>query len=83
MTVSGLTGSSGVLTVVATAADAVRTNDRRCDVARQTVTCQLSGDASIALQVVDGQGSTQVSASLDPAGTDADPGNDTWRAVLD
>ena len=83
VTVSGLTGSSGVLTIVATGADAVRSNDRRCTVARQTVTCQLTGDASIALQVIDGQGSTQVSASLDPAGSDTDAGNNDWHTVLD
>lgn len=83
VSVSGLTGSTGALTIVASGADAVSTTDRRCDVVRQTVTCQLSGDGAITLKVVDGQGSTQVTASLDPAGADADAGNNSWRTVLD
>lgn len=82
VTVSGLTGSTGTLTFVASGADAVSTTDKRCDVARQTVTCQLTGDASITLRVVDGQGSTEVTASLAPAGSDADAGNNSWRAAL-
>jgi hypothetical protein len=59
----------------------VRTADGRCTTVRTVATCQVSGDTSVAVEVVIPQGGSVV-ATLTPSGGDADAGNNTWRATL-
>jgi RNA polymerase sigma factor (sigma-70 family) len=77
-------GSTAVLTVEATGAEVVRTDDGRCTTTRARATCQVSGAnlAPVSLEVVAPQGA-QVVASLSTAQPDPDPSDNTWRAVLD
>lgn len=82
--VAGLApGSSAVLTVEASGANVVRTDDARCTANRARATCQVTGaDLSpLSLEVVAPQGADVV-ASLSSAQPDPDPGDNTWRAVL-
>jgi hypothetical protein len=82
--VAGLApGSSAVLTVEASGANVVRTDDARCTASRARATCQVTGAdlAPLSLEVVAPQGADVV-ASLSSAQPDPDPGDNTWRAVL-
>ena len=76
-------GATAVLTLEASEANVVRTDDARCLVVKALATCQISGaDLSpVALEVVAPQGAT-IMAGLTPADPDRDPGNNTWRATL-
>jgi hypothetical protein len=81
--VAGLTGGATAQVRIEAAGESVvlRSGDARCTVVRTVATCQVSGDTSVAVEVVAPQGGS-VAATVSPSGSDADGSNNTWRAVL-
>jgi hypothetical protein len=80
--VAGLAGgASAQLRIEGVDAEVVRTADGRCTAVRTVATCQVSGDTSVAVEVVIPRGGSVV-ATLTPSGSDSDAGNNTWRAAL-
>ena len=79
--VAGLGGTTAQLRIEGVDAQVVRTTDGRCTAVRTVATCQVSGDTSVTVEVVVPQGGAVV-ATLTPPGSDADSGNNTWRATL-
>jgi hypothetical protein len=79
--VAGLAGAAALLRIEGVDAQVVRSSDGRCTAVRTAATCQVSGDTSVAVEVVVPQGGSVV-ATLTPSGSDSDAGNNTWRASL-